>query len=62
MRTIVVRKGKISGRLVEDGIYLVEIKGKRLVLSRIEFTSPSKLGIELSPEDVDHMIVRGATA
>lgn len=60
MRAVIVKEGKVIGGALKDGIYLVEIDDSKISLLPVEISPESELGINLSLEDIDYMIRRGA--
>ncbi|RDD54200.1 MAG: hypothetical protein BA066_00155 [Candidatus Korarchaeota archaeon NZ13-K] len=61
MRVVILRGGRVQGKILKDGIYLLEVKGEKLVLSPLKFPSSSRLGLDMTPEDVNQAVRRGAT-
>ncbi len=56
---ILINNGRIKGK-IRNGVYSLEIVDGKIVLSPIKWEESSELKIDLSLEDIDHMIRRGA--
>ncbi len=56
---IFIKNGRIKGK-IRDGVYSLEIVDEKIVLSPIKWEESSELKIDLSLEDIDYMIRKGA--
>ncbi|WP_052568422.1 hypothetical protein [Candidatus Korarchaeum cryptofilum] len=58
---VFIKDGKIKGK-IKDGVYLLEILEGKIILSPIKWEESSELRMDLSLEDIEYMIRKGALA
>ncbi|MCC6028591.1 MAG: hypothetical protein LM591_00340 [Candidatus Korarchaeum sp.] len=58
---VFIKNGRIKGK-IKDGVYSLEILEGKIILSPVKWEESSELKMDLSLEDVDYMIRKGALA
>jgi hypothetical protein len=58
---VFIKNGRIKGK-IKDGVYSLELLEGKIVLSPVKWEESSELKMDLSLEDVDYMIRKGALA
>jgi hypothetical protein len=58
---VFIKNGRIKGK-IKDGVYSLELLEGKIILSPVKWEESSELKMDLSLEDVDYMIRKGALA